>query len=52
MARILAGDQWITISIPRGASASFNQRVWGKGHYQTGKRSAATPKAGLLENVE
>lgn len=35
ISRILAGDQWTTITIPRGASASFNQRVWGKGHYQT-----------------
>src|SRR5262245_51229863 len=35
IARILAGDQWTTITIPRGASADFNQKVWGKGHYQT-----------------
>ena len=35
IARILAGDQWTTITIPRGASAGFNQKVWGKGHYQT-----------------
>ena len=28
IARIVAGDQWTTITIPRGASASFNQRVW------------------------
>ena len=35
VARILAGDQWTTITIPRGGSANFNQRVWGKGHYQT-----------------
>ena len=33
IARILAGDHWTTITIPRGASAAFNQRVWGKGHY-------------------
>jgi hypothetical protein len=38
IARILAGDQWTTITIPRGASASFNERVWGKGHYQTSKQ--------------
>jgi hypothetical protein len=37
IARILAGDQWNTITIPRGGSASFNQNVWGKGHYQTPK---------------
>lgn len=37
IARILAGEEWNTITIPRCASASFNQRVWGKGHYQTGK---------------
>jgi hypothetical protein len=34
IARILAGDNWQTITIPRGKSASFNQKVWGKGHYQ------------------
>lgn len=34
IARILAGDQWTTITIPRGGSANFNQRVWGAGHYQ------------------
>ena len=37
IARILAGDHWTTITIPRGASAGYNQRVWGKGHYQTPK---------------
>src|SRR4051812_46281503 len=36
IARILAGDHWTTITIPRGASADFNRRVWGKGHYQPG----------------
>jgi hypothetical protein len=34
IARILAGEDWRTITIPRGGSAGFNQRVWGKGHYQ------------------
>ncbi len=34
IARILAGDQWSTITIPRGGSAGFNQRVWGEGQYQ------------------
>lgn len=33
-ARILADEQWTTITIPRGGSGNFNQRVWGKGHYQ------------------
>ena len=33
IARILAGDHWTTITIPRGASANFNYQVWGKGHY-------------------
>lgn len=37
IARILAGDKWTTITIPRGASAGFNQAVWGKGHYQVKK---------------
>src|SRR5262249_53443633 len=35
IARILAGDHWTTITIPRGASATFNQEVWGKAQYQT-----------------
>ena len=34
IARILAGDRWTTITIPRGGSAGFNRRVWGEGHYQ------------------
>ncbi len=34
IARILAGENWKTITIPRGASATFNQRVWGSGSYQ------------------
>jgi hypothetical protein len=34
ISRILAGDQWQTITIPRGGSAAYNQAVWGKGHYQ------------------
>src|SRR5437764_1384556 len=34
IARILAGENWTTITIPRGGSAGFNQRVWGKGHYR------------------
>lgn len=35
IARILAGDDWTTITIPRGASASFNQRVWGGSSYRS-----------------
>ena len=34
IARVLAGDDWRTITIPRGKSATFNQAVWGKGHFQ------------------
>jgi hypothetical protein len=34
IARILAGDEWDTLTIPRGASARFNDQMWGKGHYQ------------------
>ena len=37
IARILAGDNWTTITIPRGASTDFNQRVWNKAHYQSPK---------------
>ncbi|MFO0816891.1 MAG: DUF1572 family protein [Pirellulales bacterium] len=35
IARILAGDHWSTITIARGGSSGFNQRVWGQGHYKT-----------------
>ena len=34
IARIHAGDEWQTITIPRGESAAYNRRVWGEGHYQ------------------
>jgi len=34
IARILAGENWKTITIPRGGSAGFNQKVWGKESYQ------------------
>jgi hypothetical protein len=40
IARILAGDNWTTITIPRGASADFNQRVWATGSFRSvGKRN-------------
>lgn len=35
IARILAGDDWNTITIPRGESSTYNKAVWGKGHYRT-----------------
>lgn len=35
IARVLAGEQWTTITIPRGGSSGFNQAVWGQGHYQS-----------------
>ena len=34
IARILAGDNWTTITIPRGASATYNKVAWGKNHSQ------------------
>lgn len=34
IARILAGDNWTTITIPRGQSAAFNERTWGSGYRQ------------------
>jgi len=34
IARILAGERWTTITIPRGQSTSFNQRVWGGGSFR------------------
>ncbi len=35
IARILAGDDWETITIPRGGSAAFNEKVWNQGRIQT-----------------
>src|SRR5262249_55050243 len=48
IARILAGENWKTITIPRGGSASFNQRVWGTGSYQkaTGNQEARSTGGG------
>jgi len=34
VARILAGERWTTITIPRGQSATFNRRVWGGGSFR------------------
>lgn len=34
VARILAGEEWDTITIPRDGSATYNRAVWGKGHYK------------------
>jgi len=34
IARVLAGENWETITIPRGGSVAFNQNVWGAGHYR------------------
>ncbi len=34
IARVLAGDNWTTITIPRGGSAAFNRRAWGSGSYE------------------
>jgi len=31
IARILAGENWTTITIPRGGSAAFNAAMWGRG---------------------
>jgi hypothetical protein len=33
VARILAGDKWTTLTIPRAQSAAFNQKVWGSASY-------------------
>lgn len=30
IARVLAGDQWETLTIPRGGSAVYNRAVWGR----------------------
>lgn len=37
--RILAGDSWTTITIPRGGSATFNQRVWSGSAYRDAGKS-------------
>ena len=33
IARVLAGDEWETITVPRGGSESFNREVWGKRNF-------------------
>ncbi len=45
IARILAGEKWTTITIPRGGSAGYNKQVWGTGHYRPvaeGQRGSAS----------
>ena len=34
VARVLAGDDWETITIPRGASSKFNATKWGQNIYR------------------
>jgi hypothetical protein len=34
IARILAGDNWTVLTIPRGGSGQHNQRVWGEQQYK------------------
>jgi hypothetical protein len=47
IARILAGDKWETITIPRGGSAAFNKSVWRKGHFQSSTSDLTSDKKGL-----
>jgi hypothetical protein len=46
IARILAGDRWETITIPRGGSTDLNKMVWGKGHYRTSTSEATDVSPG------
>jgi hypothetical protein len=39
LARHWSGDEWRTITIPRGQSADFNQKVWGSENYRNTKPS-------------
>lgn len=39
IARILAGDNWETLTIPRGGSAEFNERMWGRSSFKTEDRA-------------
>jgi hypothetical protein len=34
IARIHAGEKWTTITIPRGGSAEFNKKMWGKSSFR------------------
>jgi hypothetical protein len=43
IARILAGEPWSTITIPRGGSAEFNRKVWGQGDFQSRAGGSAKP---------
>ena len=44
IARILAGENWQTITIPRGGSRAYNDQVWGKGHYQAAPGDSSAPE--------
>lgn len=37
ISRVLAGDEWKTITVPRGKSAEYNQQVWGEGGFSDGE---------------
>jgi hypothetical protein len=39
IARIHAGEKWQTITIPRGGSAEFNKKMWGKSSFKTEDRT-------------
>ena len=43
IARILAGETWSTITIPRGGSAEFNRRVWGQGDFRSRAAKPTSP---------
>jgi hypothetical protein len=43
IARVLAGDQWETITIPRGGSSGFNQRVWGSDSFRDRRNAGDGP---------
>jgi phosphinothricin acetyltransferase len=48
IARILAGDSWRTITIPRGGSRSYNQQVWGRANYQSTPPGRGEQRAAAL----
>lgn len=44
LARHWSGENWQTITIPRGESSSYNETVWGKGHYKNSAKPPVEPQ--------
>lgn len=45
VARVLARDNWTTLTIPKQASGDYNRQVWGKGHFRTSDPETSSRQA-------